>query len=292
MCKGRKRGRSLQSRAERPAFLWLQRQAAEQPRRVQHPAHEVLSYKNAARQRYPKPVMDRTSSGGIAGLIFPTCVMAALIGFGIFFDRTAGDGRPAVSKDAAVALHTELAREGSSLQVRRLVSWAIATGDHAGMPFIVIDRAHGRLFAFTPTGRLLGSTPVLTDGSPGAGTTVRTRTASRLVADTWHSRGRDRIVWVNSVSALSVDAMAPAAAPRQGTMGMGWATREVASKRSRDETLHVAEAFYRQYLRPLGKRPSIAYVLPAAMPAQPSHNGYVLAHPLANGIMQVSRRAS
>jgi hypothetical protein len=256
---------------------------------VQHPAHKALSYKDAAPQRYPKAVIERTSSGGIAGLIFPTCVMAALIGFGIFFDRTARDGRPAVSQDAAVALHTELAREGSSLQVRRLVSWAIATGDHAGMPFIVIDRAHGRLFAFTPAGRLLGSTPVLTDRSPG--TTVRTRTAIRLVADTWHSRNRDRIVWVNSVSALSVDAMAPAAAPWQGR-SMGLATREVANKRSRDETLHVAEAFYRQHLSPLRKRPSVAYVLPAAMPVVPSHNAYVLAYPLVNGIVKVSRTSS
>jgi hypothetical protein len=237
-------------------------------------------------------VIDRTSSGGIAGLIFPTCVMAALIGFGIFFDRTAGQGRTPVPGDRIVSVHTELAREGSSLQVRRLVAWAISTGDHAGQPFIVIDKAHGRLFAFTPAGRLLGSTSVLTDGSSAGGTAVRVRKASRLVADNWHTGSRDRMVWVNSVSALSIDGMAPAAVPRQGAQGMGLATRDAAIKRSRDERLHVAEAFYRQYLKPLKERPSIAYVLPGTVTVQPSSNRYVLAHPLGEDVMRASRSPS
>lgn len=215
--------------------------------------------------------------------------MAALIGFGVFFDRTAGEGRTAVPDNRVISLHTDLAREGSSFQVHRLASWAISTGDHAGLPFVVIDKAHGRLFAFTPTGRLLGSTPVLTDGSRVESTKSRTRKASRLVADTRHSKS-DRIVWVNSVSALSVDGMAPAAAPRQGNRGSGM--RDVANRRLRDESLHVAEAFYRQHLMPLKERPSVAYVLPGVLPAQPSSNAYVLASPRPDGVIRASRSSS
>src|SRR5439155_387214 len=45
--------------------------------------------------------------------------------------------------------------------VRRVADWVVASADHGTRPFAVIDKTEARLYVFAPTGRLVGTSPVL-----------------------------------------------------------------------------------------------------------------------------------
>src|SRR5438270_2340039 len=59
--------------------------------------------------------------------------------------------------------------------VRRVADWVVASADHGTRPFAVIDKTEARLYVFAPTGRLVGTSPVLLglahgdDSEPGIG---------------------------------------------------------------------------------------------------------------------------
>lgn len=48
-----------------------------------------------------------------------------------------------------------------SADVQHIAAWAVHSGDHKGLPFIVIDKPNARVVAFDKQGKLLESTPVL-----------------------------------------------------------------------------------------------------------------------------------
>jgi hypothetical protein len=134
-------------------------------------------------------------------------------------------------------LDGELQREAASAEVRHVAQWAIATQDPAGLPFVVVDTGHARIYAFDPQGRLTGHAPlrVQADDMP----------AGRLVADQIASARSGSIVWTKAGAQLAVrtseeeDAGTPAAA-----------------------ALSVDPAFWRGCLATLRTQPSIAYVVP------------------------------
>jgi hypothetical protein len=206
----------------------------------------------------------RSSPTGPSGPVFYTSLAAALIGFGLFFDRVAMvDPAPT---EAAI-LKTELARERASFDVERVARWALATHDHGGLPFLVVDKARAKLFAFGPDGRVTASAPVLlgasrADGPAAAGATP----AGRFVAATWLSIRGNGIVWINADAALTLHGIPSGISPGRAPQRL--ASGDLDDKRISDGSLHVAGEFYRDYLRPLKGQVSIAYVLPEVLPVR------------------------
>lgn len=191
------------------------------------------------------------------GVVFAATLLGSVLGFGLLYDR-------AVETDTAAAmaaLDRDLAGEGWSAPVRQVAAWAIQTNDHRGLPFVVIDQAHGRLFAFGGDGRLAGSTPILRDPvgiEPSAPT-------GRFVADTRRSARAGAIVWANE-HVLSLDAAPP---PARGHEPMAAAFHHRGSG-----SLHVAGEFYRRHLNAFRHRSSVAYVLPGELGVQRSQRVY------------------
>jgi hypothetical protein len=215
-------------------------------------------------------VFQRTFNVGPSGPVFYTSLLAALIGFGIFFDHVAMVGPP--PGNAAGALHSALAREGASPEVEHVARWAVETQDHSGLPFIVVDKAKARLFTFDATGRLLASAPVLLGASRGDGPDADATTpAGRFVAATW--LGDDGMVWINGHAALTLHAIPSSLSPGSGAHGL--ASSELADKRISDGSLHVAGRFYRDYLEPLKAQSSIVYVLPEVLPVREVFDAYI-----------------
>lgn len=191
----------------------------------------------------------RRSFAAPASLVFAGSLLASLAGFGVLYDRHAGAAADAALK----SLDRDLAREGWSAPVREIAAWAIESHDHAGLPFVVIDQARGRVFAFDANGRLGGSTPILRspewadDAAP----------PGRFVADTRRSAGDGAIVWANGHETLAVLATPP-----------DWKRRPVAVQYHRphhSRSLHVAREFYRQHLRAFRQQAGVAYVLPGTL---------------------------
>ena len=228
----------------------------------------------------PKP----SSRGATFGAIFHSSLIAALIGFGLYVDRT-----DPLAPLAALAAGEQaaLAREEASQQVRQLVQWATLTGDHDGLPFVVIDKAKARLFAFDDAGHLRGSGPVLLGAAhadePGAAATP----AGRFMADAWLSARVDGIVWANAEGELALHALPSPWAPGRGLQRL--ASARVEDKRISEGSLHVAADFYRECLAALRSHPSIAYVIPETRPIEQFFGSYAADH--WDLIAQSARRA-
>ena len=195
--------------------------------------------------------------------LFQTGLVAALIGFGMYFDHEAASVPPA---QTLAALHAELARDRAAPEVQQVAAWAVDSLDHAGLPFVVIDKVRARLFAFDPQGRLQGSAPVLLGASHEDGPAAPATPAGRFVADPQLSARSDGIVWVHADTMLSLYEVASSAAP--GPRLQRLASDNVQDKRISDGSLHVAADFYRDHLSALRWQDSIAYVLPEALPWQ------------------------
>lgn len=192
----------------------------------------------------------RRSIAAPAGLVFAGSLLVSLASVGMWYDRHA----ESVTVEAMKFLDRDLAREGWSAQVRQIAAWAIQENDHGGLPFVVIDQARGRVFAFDATGRLAGSTPILRspewadDGAP----------PGRFVADTRRSGHAGAIVWANEHDTLSLLAAPPA-----------WKRQPVAvqyhGSHPYSRSLHVTGEFYRRHLQAFRQQAGVAYVLPGTL---------------------------
>jgi hypothetical protein len=195
--------------------------------------------------------------------LFQTSLVAALIGFGLYFDHEAAS---APSAQTAVALRAELAREQAAPEVQQVAAWAIDSRDHAGLPFVVVDKTRARLFAFDPQGRLRGSAPVLLGASHDDGPAAPATPAGRFVADPRLSATSDGIVWIHADTILSLHGVPSGTAAGHRLQRL--ASGNVRDKRISDGSLHVAADFYRAHLSWLRTQESVAYVLPEALPWQ------------------------
>lgn len=228
-------------------------------RKLQQGVLALLSYKRGRRRRYADATLfKRIISTVPAGPVFYASLLSALIGFGLFFDHVAAVGPP---RSVLAAVQSDLARAGASREVKSVAQWAVDSQDHFGLPFIVVDKANARLFAFDATGRLRASAPVLLGASRGDGPAAPAATpAGRFVAATWLSAGSDGIVWINADAALSLHGIPSGISPGRGAQRL--ASKDLEDKRISDGSLHVAGPFYREYLDLLKSQVSIAYVLP------------------------------
>ena len=196
--------------------------------------------------------------------LFSGTLLAALLGFGLFFDHLAHT-RPSLQftalKSWAAAANDALA----PASVRRLVRWAVDSGDHRGLPFVVIDKVGARLFAFDAEGRLRASTPVLLGSSRGDAPEVPATPAGRFLAAPRLAGSPGGLIWLGGAGELVLHEPASERVPGQAARRL--ASSEVEDKRISDGSLHVPPAFFQDHLRPLLGQASVAYVLPEAGPA-------------------------
>jgi hypothetical protein len=175
-------------------------------------------------------VLSRSIREGLAIRLFPAGLAVAIVAFGMYFDHAASR-LPAPQQ--AAATDRALTRDDASPEVRSVARWAVATQDTAGLPFVVVDNAQSRIFAFDPQGRPIGSASVQEGGVALSG---------RFVADPIASARSDGIVWVQAGRRIAVKA-----ADERGAGG--------------DASLQVEPAFWIERLAALRTQPSVAYVL-------------------------------
>lgn len=198
-----------------------------------------------------------SNRNGLAARLFPAGLLAVLVGFGLYFDHAASFG--AGMEDSVAALDGELERESASPGVRQVAQWAVASQDHAGLPFVVVDKAQARIYAFDPQGRLRGNAPVRLGAAYGDEARVRATPAGRFVADTFASARSGAIVWVNADTQLALQM------PDRSMQRLA-AARPVVDNQPSEGSLNVPADFYRECLTGLQSQPSIAYVLPETVP--------------------------
>jgi hypothetical protein len=183
-----------------------------------------------------------------------------------------------------LCLATAQAKEDATptgVDVRALWHTVVATRDHGGRPFAVVDKKGARLHVFDGAGRLMASTPVLLGAArgdhavPGLGSRApaaiapheRTTPAGRFASEPGRNLDGEHVVWFDYDAGLAIHRLRPGAsyAPRSARLASG----DVADKRVSLGCVVVPEAFYDAVVRPLlGAGRGVVYVMPEESQAQ------------------------
>jgi hypothetical protein len=172
---------------------------------------------------------------------------------------------PAAAADPAVA----------ALQLARQV---LASADHGGLPFAVVDKQAAMLTVFHGNGQLVGSTPVLlgkTTGDramPGVGARTqrgqlrsddRVTTAGRFASEPGHNLAGESVVWIDYESALAIHRLRPGLSQQDRALRL--ASDDPRARRVSAGCVVVPVAFYEAVVAPvLGRSRGVVYVMDEA----------------------------
>lgn len=166
-----------------------------------------------------------------------------------------------------------------SPEVTRVTNWVISSRDNGDYPFIVIDKVAAEVFVFDPDGRFIGKSAALLgatagdESSPGVGdrelsdipVEERTTPAGRFVAKFGWARGRERVLWVDYATAISLHPVVTGNAKQQRLKRLKSSTPE--DNRITFGCINVPKPFYAKVVRPLLKDTAgIVYILPDTKP--------------------------
>ena len=167
--------------------------------------------------------------------------------------------------------------------------WVVASGDHRGAPFFIIDKTRARLLVFDPQGKLQGTSPVLLglargdESVPGIGERKlsdirpdeRTTPAGRFVAEPGRNLNGEDIVWVDYAAAVSLHRVRETQASEHRLQRLATAT--VADNRISYGCINVPVRFYDTVVQRALRdaRHVIIYVLPETKPLREAIRGYV-----------------
>jgi hypothetical protein len=169
----------------------------------------------------------------------------------------------------------EFSREHASAEAQHVGHWAVASADHHGLPFVIVDKIASKVFVFDGGGRLLGAASALLgltrgdDSVPGIGsrkmstigTDERTTPAGRFVASLSLSLQGDEILWVDYDAAIALHRVI-ATVPKERRL-QRLESRTASDRRITYGCINVPVKFFEQVVAP-AFRPGggIVYVLP------------------------------
>lgn len=204
---------------------------------------------------------------------------SAAFAFGIaVWGPAAHGGPPGAVPVAAPFAKADFGAAPAQADARMLAGWVMATGDHDGGPFAVIDKRAATLYVFAPSGQLLGASPVLLglaagdDNVPGIGNRPilevkpheRTTPAGRFVTSTGVSLGGESVVWVDYDAAVSMHSVRATVASERRLERL--ASPDPAQRRISYGCINVPAAFFAKVAMPAFAERGVVYVLPETRP--------------------------
>lgn len=106
----------------------------------------------------------------------------------------------------------------ASLEARMVANWAVRSGDHQQLYFVILDKINTKVFVFDPSGTLLGASAVLIGAAKGDESVTgiggrpmaevreheRTTPAGRFLGEPGRNAHGEDIVWVDYAAAVSM----------------------------------------------------------------------------------------
>jgi hypothetical protein len=166
-------------------------------------------------------------------------------------------------------------QESASLDARHVADWIVHARDNRQLPFVIVDKADGKVFVFYPDGRLRGAAPALLglavgdDAVPGIGDRKlssirpeeRTTPAGRFEASLDRNLRGGQILWVDYETAISLHPVATGN-PRE-RRAERLATPSPSDNRISFGCINVPVAFFRNVVSAAFQgTKGIVYVLP------------------------------
>lgn len=165
--------------------------------------------------------------------------------------------------------------ESGSVSAWHIAKWALATNDHQGLPFVVVDKVAAQVMVFQADGHMVGTAPALLglakgdDAVPGIGNRSlssilpqeRTTPAGRFVAQWDRNLKGVEILWVDYESAVSLHAVVKGVPSERRAQRL--ASPTPLDNRISYGCINVPGTFFREVVRPTFRhRVGIVYVLP------------------------------
>jgi hypothetical protein len=187
----------------------------------------------------------------------------------------------------AAAAAADFRQEPASAEARHVADWAVHSRDHKGLPFVIVDKVHSRVFVFDLHGQLLGTAPALLglaqgdESVPGIGqrkmSTIRpqerTTPAGRFVASLAPSLQGEDILWVDYDAAIALHRVI-ATAPKERRL-QRLDSRTAADRRITYGCINVPARFFDTVVAPAFKAGGgIVYVLPETRRASDVFGSY------------------
>jgi len=188
---------------------------------------------------------------------------------------------------AAGAKHATHALAKTSRDVRHIAEWVVDSGDNAGLPFVIVDKANARVFVFDSHGRIRGTAPALLgiargDHSvPGIGDREysemppgeRTTPAGRFLASIGlNARGED-VLWVDYEAAVSLHRVITTKPEERRLERL--ATPTPLDNRISYGCINVPARFYEDVVSPTFRgTDGVVYVLPETRPVREVFGSY------------------
>lgn len=175
---------------------------------------------------------------------------------------------------ADMAARVSFQHQNASADAVGIANWAVESGNHRGLPFMIIDKKAAMVYVFDGKGQLHGSAAALLgaavgdDSVPGIGERKissilpeeRTTPAGRFVAALARNiHGKD-ILWVDYAAAISLHRVATGNRAERRAERLASATPQ--DNRISYGCINVAAAFFDKVVMPLFKDNGIVYVLP------------------------------
>lgn len=230
--------------------------------------------------RFELPPRAELLGGLRQGLLLGTAVLALILppdGSGLRKNTAfVGSPLPAAQQTRAGAPRlADFRAQPASEPARRVAHWAVASGDHRAMPFVILDKLEARVFVFDTQGRLLGASPVLLGAALGDDSVAgigkrpiaevrpeeRTTPAGRFIAEPGRNSMGEDVIWVDYDAAVSMHRVR-ALEPSERRLER-LASPSPADNRISYGCINVPQRFYEAVLRKTfhGRR-GVVYVLP------------------------------
>jgi hypothetical protein len=195
--------------------------------------------------------------------------------------------QPGASVSSTPAKRADLRTASLSRDLQHIAQWAVHSGDHKRLPFIVVDKINAVAAAFDASGRLIRTTPVLI--GMGVGDTYapgvanmdmyqtqpwqRITPAGRYFAEEDRNLDGERVLWVDYDSGIAMHKM-PAKRTKQHRQER-MVSPDPAEHRITYGCINVPAAFYDQVVHPNFRRKGgIVYVLPDSRSVKSVFNSY------------------
>ena len=183
--------------------------------------------------------------------------------------------------------------------VARIAEWAVQSGDHKGLPFIVVDKVNAKAVAFDRNGRWLEAAVILAGMGigdkfpPGIADmdmyltkpSQRITPAGRYLAEEGENLERETVLWVDYDNGIALHKLSPKRTKQNRHERM--ATPDPRDNRITYGCINVPPAFYdrvvAKYFRPHG---GIVYVLPETAPLTSVFKSYDVGEPRLTTVRQ------
>ena len=205
-------------------------------------------------------------------------------------------GGTAISRDAVATSSNRVDFAGETVTgaARHIADWAVHSGDHQGLPFIIVDKVYARALAFDASGRLIAVTPVLIGMAvgdtfaPGVANmgmhqtlpSQRITPAGRFFAEEDRNLKGQRVLWVDYDAGIAIHKLPTKKTKQRRHERM--ASPYPADHRITYGCINVPSAFYEDVVgRQFRRKGGIVYVLPDKAPLQAVFKSYDISSAVA-----------